>query len=317
MGETKISGKRAMSRHMRCLFGVLALALLAAVIAGAPCPAQAAQGTDVVFYEQRSGVWIELAKVEDVSAGMSIARLFRAAGAPAPEGPRKGGYRYDLIGWSTWPGGTCANVSTVNLAYAQRGPTGQSQLKLYPVFSARRVFSKGTCTQGMLDYRMSADGTAACTGPAGRHLSGKVRIPATVRWRGRVYRVTRVSHGAFLHQRSLSRVYLGANVRLVGSSAFRGCAHLKALKGMGSLRKIGTGAFRGCTRLARVRCLSPRLVCIGARAFYGCKRLERVRFTSKKLAKIGKGAFGHCPHLRRFSLKSNRVPRKALLRAGL
>lgn len=317
MDETKISGKRAMRRHVRCLFGALALTLLVAISAGAPCPAQAAQGADVIFYEQRSGVWTELARVEDVSAGTSITRVFRAAGALAPEAPKKEGYRYDLIGWSTWPGGTCANVRTVNLDYAQRGPTGQSRLKLYPVFSAHRVFSKGNCTRGMLRYRMSADGTATCTGPAGRRLSGKVRIPATVRWRGRVYRVTRVSHGAFLHQRSLSRVYLGANVRLVGASAFRGCAHLKALKGMGSLRTIGTGAFRGCTRLARVRCLSPRLVCVGARAFYGCKRLKSVHFASKKLAEIGKGAFGHCPHLRRFSLKSNRIPIKALLYAGL
>jgi hypothetical protein len=318
MDETKAPSKRAVRRSSDFSFGLLVLMLFFAVFASAPCPAQAAQGIDVIFYEQESGVWVECARAADVSAGTSTAQAFAATGAPTPKASQtKAGYRYDLIGWSTWPGGTCANVTTVELTYAQQTPTGQSRLKLYPVFSAHRVFTEGRCTQGTLGFRMSADGTATCTGPAGEHITGKVRIPATVKWQKAVYRVTEVSCKAFFRQKSLSSIYVGVNVEQLGASAFRGCSHLKTLKGMGSLRKVGTDAFRGCAHLKKVRCLSPRLICVGARAFYGCKHLTRVRFASKKLTKIGKDAFGHCPRLRRFSLKSSRVPRRMLARAGL
>ncbi len=75
----------------------------------------------------------------------------------------------------------------------------------------------------------------------------EVIIPATVKIKGKVYKVTSISSGAFGGMKSLRAIKLGKNIKKINKSAFSGCKKLKTItiNSKKLTAKSVKGAFKG------------------------------------------------------------------------
>ena len=100
-------------------------------------------------------------------------------------------------------------------------------------------------------------------------VSGKLVIPATVRYADRTYKVTSVYYDAFRKNKKITSVVIGSNVKRICGSAFRDCKNLKKVTLGVNLAKIGKNAFYNCSKLKSLT-ISSRLLkadSIGSGAF--------------------------------------------------
>lgn len=93
-----------------------------------------------------------------------------------------------------------------------------------------------------------------------------ISIPATVKIKGKVYKVTKIASGAFRNNKELLSVKIGNNVTVIGKNAFSGCKELKEVT------------------------LGSRVTRIEKNAFANCKKLKELTIRSKKLNKVEKNA---------------------------
>lgn len=56
-----------------------------------------------------------------------------------------------------------------------------------------------------------------------------VSIPATVKIRGKKYKVTQIAEGAFKNNKKVTKVTIGSNVSKISKNAFSGAVNLKPL----------------------------------------------------------------------------------------
>ncbi|MBR0405590.1 MAG: serine hydrolase [Eggerthellaceae bacterium] len=113
-----------------------------------------------------------------------------------------------------------------------------------------------------------------------------ITIPAAVKIRGKVYRVTAVGPKAFRAAKRLTRARIGDNVTRIGNSAFSGCAKLTEVAGGASVQNVGAYAFSDCETLRQCAPLgSVKLVKIGAYALKNAKKLKAITVKSTKLKK--------------------------------
>lgn len=118
-----------------------------------------------------------------------------------------------------------------------------------------------------------------------------VIIPDTVVLNSKLYKVTKISDGAFSKNTSLKKVAIGSNIETIGAKAFSGCSNLTSISMNGnSLKTIEAGAFENCKKLSRIT-LSKNVVSIGKNAFKGDKKLRTITIKSTKIKTIGKNAF--------------------------
>lgn len=118
-----------------------------------------------------------------------------------------------------------------------------------------------------------------------------VIIPDTVVLNGKLYKVTKISDGAFSKNTSLKKVAIGSNIETIGAKAFSGCSNLTSISMNGnSLKTIEAGAFENCKKLSRIT-LGKNVVSIGKNAFKGDKKLRTITIKSTKIKTIGKNAF--------------------------
>ena len=95
----------------------------------------------------------------------------------------------------------------------------------------------------------------------------KITVPATVKYQGKIWKVTSVRKNAFKNNKMLKSVTIGSNVTTIGSGAFTGCKKLTSVK------------------------IGKNVTTISTKAFYNCKTLKKVTFKGSKLKKIGSKAF--------------------------
>ena len=121
-------------------------------------------------------------------------------------------------------------------------------------------------------------------------VAKSVTVPATVKIKGGVYKVTAISPKAFtVAKKRLTTVSIGKNVGTVGASAFYKCAKLAKVKGGAGVKTIGAKAFFGCSKM---KACSP--------------------FSSKKLAKVGKNALGGAKKMTVLTVKSKKLKGKSV-----
>ncbi len=98
----------------------------------------------------------------------------------------------------------------------------------------------------------------------------QLTIPANVRLKGKMYKVTSIAANALKNNNKLKKVNIGKNVTKVGNNAFRGCLSLQYIV------------------------LPKKVKTIGNKAFYNCKNLRYILVNTKKLKakNIGSNAFG-------------------------
>ena len=116
-----------------------------------------------------------------------------------------------------------------------------------------------------------------------------VSIPATVKIRGKKYKVTQIAEGAFKNNKKVTKVTIGGNVSKISKNAFNGAIKLKTVTMGQNVTEIGAYAFKGCKVLTGIT-LPAKTTKIGDQAFSGCKKLKTItikasKITSKKLSK--------------------------------
>ena len=117
-----------------------------------------------------------------------------------------------------------------------------------------------------------------------------VIVPSTVQIGEQTYLVTEIASKAFAPaKKTLERVKIGKNIKVIGTSAFAGCRNLVGVSG------------------------GSNVTIIKAKAFLGCKKLKKcVPFSSKVLVKVGKNAFKGTKKLNKLTVKSKLLKKKAV-----
>lgn len=144
-------------------------------------------------------------------------------------------------------------------------------------------------------YKVTGKKTVTLNGFRDKLLVYDMEIPATVKYKGKTYKITEIGKGAFENCTKLTRVTGGRNVT-----------------------KIGDNAFAKCKKLQWV-ITDKKLTTIGKKAFYNCKKIQAVTFTTKKLKKVGKKAFTGIPKYATIYVPAGKTVkyRKLLQKAGL
>lgn len=119
-----------------------------------------------------------------------------------------------------------------------------------------------------------------------------VSIPATVKIRGKKYKVTQIAEGAFKNNKKVTKVTIGSNVSKISKNAFSGAIKLKTVTMGQNVTEIGVYAFKGCKVLTGIT-LPAKTTKIGDQAFSGCKKLKTITIKSSKITskKLSKNAF--------------------------
>ena len=116
----------------------------------------------------------------------------------------------------------------------------------------------------------------------------RLSIPATVKYKGSVFRVIEIGEEAFSGS-SLTSASIGKNVELIEDRAFNGSKALKKVTLPKQLLHIGEEAFAG-TALVSIK-LPAALTTIERKAFAGCSKLKKIIIESANLNVIENGAF--------------------------
>ena len=143
-----------------------------------------------------------------------------------------------------------------------------SMCKITVVDPAIRVGS--VVTKNGLKYKVTANSastrTVALVGATSKTRTA-LTVKNTVTINGKKYKVTEVAKNAFKGFKKLKSVTIGANVRIIGASAFANCT--------------------ACTKVT----LGKRVQIVQSRAFAGCKKLKKATIKSKLKPKIYSTAF--------------------------
>lgn len=82
--------------------------------------------------------------------------------------------------------------------------------------------------------------------------TGKLQIPASVKWNDKVYSVTSIGTKAFAGAVNLTSVVLPNGITQMGDFAFEGCTSLKTVVFPGNEVKFGEGVFFHCSAIQNV-----------------------------------------------------------------
>ncbi len=117
-------------------------------------------------------------------------------------------------------------------------------------------------------------------------------IPASVKLKGKTFKVVSVGNGAFKNNKKLKAVKIGKNIKVINKEVFSGCKKLEKVKMGKNVTSIGTKAFNNCSSL-RIITIPSKVKKIEEKAFYQCKNLQYILVKTKKLkpGNIGNNAF--------------------------
>lgn len=164
----------------------------------------------------------------------------------------------------------------------------------------------GEDSQLKQQYKINSDGTAQFI--AGKESIGEIVIPDAITLAGQIYKVTSVGANAFLNNKEITKVVIGANVKIIEKNAFKGCSNLVSVTMGDSVKSIGVNAFYSCKSLKSVT-LGKNITTISDKAFYKCSALAKI-IIPKKVNKIGKQAFYNCKKLKTITIQTSQLTSK-------
>lgn len=134
-----------------------------------------------------------------------------------------------------------------------------------------------TVTVGKSSYKLMKNNTVEFTKM--NAASQTVTIPATVKIKGKNYKVTSVAAKAMKNNKKVKKVVIGKNITKIGAEAFRGCKNLNTITIKSSkLKSVGKNAIKGIYKKAKISCPKQK------KAAY--KRLFKSSTGYKKTMKI-------------------------------
>lgn len=103
---------------------------------------------------------------------------------------------------------------------------------------------------------ISTDSTKTVGFVNGKKNAKKITIPATVKIKGKTFKVKSIEAGAFKNNKKLTTVVIGANVKIIGKNAFKGCSKVKKITIKSkklTAAKVAKNAFKGINKNATVK----------------------------------------------------------------
>ena len=128
-----------------------------------------------------------------------------------------------------------------------------------------------------------------------KRYSGVVKIPSTVTYKKKDYKVVAVGASAFNDCSALTSIELPEGIADICESAFAYCNNLASIKIPESVTYIGSAAFLGCSSLTTFE-LPKSLKLIENGALIGCSSITSV-VIPEGVEIISDGAFGNCSSL--------------------
>ena len=138
-------------------------------------------------------------------------------------------------------GGTSAGTTTGNTNAASQTSQTRTGIPIGTLF-----------VSGYLKYSVVSE-TAVTVIDIRNSSITSVSVPATVRYRKNVFKVTGIGKKTFSRCKKLKSVTIGANVKTIGEKAFCNCKKLKSIKFTGkAVKSVGKNAFKNVPKNAKV-----------------------------------------------------------------
>ena len=147
-----------------------------------------------------------------------------------------------------------------------------------------------------LKYEVADGNEAMVSKQQSERISGDVKIPENVKFKGEKYTVTSIGVSAFEYCTGLTSVTLPNSVTSIGGDAFYHCTGLTSVSLPNSVTSIGVYAFYECSGLTSIT-IPNSVTTIGKYAFRRCTGLTSVTL-SNSVTEIGKYAFADCENLK-------------------
>lgn len=140
-------------------------------------------------------------------------------------------------------------------------PTNEPQQSATPTKEPGSKVSPGDkVTTGGTVYTVQKNKQVTYT--AKKKVTATVSIPATVKIKGKTYKVTSVSANAFKNNKKIKKVTISKNITKIGKGAFKSCKNLKTIIIKTKKLKasaIGAAAFSGISKKAVIRVPKSKL----------------------------------------------------------
>ena len=120
-------------------------------------------------------------------------------------------------------------------------------------------------------------------------------IPATIRYNGNTYAVTKIGHAAFYQCGNITNVTIPKSVTKIGACAFFRCYSLQNIIIPNSVTEIDVNAFSECKGLTSIT-IPNSVTKIGSTAFSECKGLTSITLPDS-VTEIDTRAFSGCSNL--------------------
>ena len=106
---------------------------------------------------------------------------------------------------------------------------------------------------GKAKYKVLSGNTVRFMAPVAKNPKS-FTVPATIKVKGKSFKVTEIAPKAFKNKKKLKKVVIGKNVRKIGASAFYGCKSLKTVTiKSGVLKSVGKNAIKGINKKAVIK----------------------------------------------------------------
>lgn len=110
-----------------------------------------------------------------------------------------------------------------------------------------------TFTNNKRKFKVITSSTVAYIKPTSKKIK-TASVPATVKYNGKTYKVTKIAAGAFKNCKKLKKLTIGKNVKTIGSKAMMNCKKLKTITIKSKkLKSIGSKAVSGMYKKAVIK----------------------------------------------------------------
>ncbi len=269
-----------------------------------------------IYFTGTQEQWNGISKIGDTASAVSKAAMHYNYVPPVSPDPDDGDDNNS--GGDNNNGGD--NNSGGNNSGNNNGSNSGSDENQTPV---QTPFAKGkTFTVGGGTYKVTKAGEEVELKTL-KSAAAKIVIDTVTGTDGVKYKVTSIGAKAMQNNKKMKSLTIGANVKTIGTGAFKGCVSLKKTLALpDSVKTIGASAFSGCSKITAVtigKTSKSSLTTIGKSAFSGCRKLGKATIQSTKLNSAGKRAFKGTKSNLKVKVPSGQLKKykKILKKAGL
>ena len=149
------------------------------------------------------------------------------------------------------------------------------------------ALEKKTFAKQKINYRVTGNNQVGVTGTTDKKIA-KIKIPDTVTYQGRLYKVTSIDKKAFKSLSKCRKITVGNYVKTIGDQAFYRCQKLRHISFGTGLTKMGKKVLYQDKKLKKIIFLGNKLKKIGKKTFTGVNKKVGITAPKKKVAQYKK-----------------------------